>query len=132
MSPTSLVLPLIVGVFVTLASKMPVGRAQKELPGGYDNQHPREQQARLEGWGRRALAAHNNAIEAFPLFGVAVVTCLATGVSGPVAAALAWSWVGARIGYNIAYLANIGTLRSSLWALGMLADLGLLGLALLR
>ena len=50
-------------------SKIPVAIAMAKLDGRYDNHHPRAQQARLTGFGARALAAHQNAIEAFPKAG---------------------------------------------------------------
>lgn len=58
---------------VDLHRQGPVARAMAEEGGGrYDNHHPRAQQARLTGFGARALAAHLNSIEAFPLFAAGV------------------------------------------------------------
>ena len=34
--------------------------AMAQLPEGYDDKNPRDQQARLSGWGKRALPAHAN------------------------------------------------------------------------
>ncbi|MBW2233407.1 MAG: MAPEG family protein, partial [Deltaproteobacteria bacterium] len=41
--------------------------------GTLDNKHPRQQAAELEGMGARAYAAQQNAWEALPGFGLAVV-----------------------------------------------------------
>ena len=54
-------------------SKFPVGLAMARMPKGYDNRHPRDQQAQLTGWGKRALAAHQNGFESFPAFASAVL-----------------------------------------------------------
>ena len=41
--------------------KAPLAFAMNKL-GGYDNRHPRAQQAQLKGFGARALAVHQNSI----------------------------------------------------------------------
>lgn len=45
--------------------RLVAARAQSMSAGGYDNNHPRDQQAALVGWGKRANAAHNNTLESF-------------------------------------------------------------------
>jgi uncharacterized MAPEG superfamily protein len=53
-------LPLVtVGIAFLLIdlSKIPLGVGMQRMPGGYDNRHPRAQQAKLEGWASRATAA---------------------------------------------------------------------------
>ncbi|WP_335598963.1 MAPEG family protein, partial [Halopseudomonas sp.] len=52
-------------------SRLPLRRGRSGK--GYDNAHPRAQQAALTGWGARALASHQNMIEAFPLFAAGVL-----------------------------------------------------------
>ena len=64
---------------VTMLTKAPVAVAQLRQPGGYDNRLPRDQQAGLSGWGRRALGAHLNAFEAFPAFAAAVLVAHLAG-----------------------------------------------------
>ncbi|TGN08150.1 MAPEG family protein [Leptospira ilyithenensis] len=49
-------------------NKIPVSLAMAKEEGGSDNHYPRDQQARLTGIGKRALGAHQNSIEAFPVF----------------------------------------------------------------
>ncbi len=57
--------------------------ASKQQFGSLDNNHPREQQARLAGWGQRAQAAHDNSFEAFAPFAAAVLAAtLAHAVPG--------------------------------------------------
>ena len=63
---------ILIGDVLPMVAKVPVAMAMKQ-EGAYDNHLPREQQARLSGWGKRALAAHLNAFEAFPVFAAAVL-----------------------------------------------------------
>jgi len=58
--------------FVVYAGKLPVAAAMHKA-GGYDNHHPRSQQAALTGWGARSLAAHLNGFETFAPFAAAVL-----------------------------------------------------------
>lgn len=93
--------------------------------GRYDNSLPRAQQARLTGRAARAQAAHQNALEAFAPFAAAVL--VAQGYSGldVLRDALAVAFIAVRLGYAWAYLADRGTLRSTIWALGMLIVIAL-------
>ncbi|MEX0915991.1 MAG: MAPEG family protein [Wenzhouxiangellaceae bacterium] len=97
--------------------------------GGYDNRHPRAQQARLTGFGARALAAHQNMIEAFPVFAAGVLLVMVTGTTGYWVSVLALVFVGARIVYTIFYLGDFPVLRSMTWGVGFAASLGLMLLA---
>jgi uncharacterized MAPEG superfamily protein len=66
----------------------------------------------------RALSAHQNGIEAFPFFAVAVL--LAEFRSGPqrLIDELSVLFLIVRIAYVFTYLGNRPTLRSILWAIG--------------
>jgi uncharacterized MAPEG superfamily protein len=90
-----------------------------------DNNHPRDQQARLEGWGKRAQAAHNNAFESFAPFAAAVLVAHLAGANPGHAAALAVTHVVARTVYPLVYIANLGLLRTAVWSIGTLATGGL-------
>ncbi len=109
-----------------------VGAEMKKLAGGYDNSDPRGQQAKLEGRGRRALAAHQNGFEAFAPFAIGVLCALQVGVSLISVAIACIGFVIARAAYVAAYLADTSVLRSGMWTLGMLATGGLYVLALLK
>jgi uncharacterized MAPEG superfamily protein len=98
----------------------------------FDNNHPRDQQARLEGWGKRAQAAHNNAFEAFAPFAAAVVIAHLSGADPARSAQLAVIHVVARVIYPIIYVADLATLRSTIWFLGTLATIGLFCLGLMK
>ena len=102
-----------------------VGQEMKKQEGGYNNSDPRAQQMRLEGLGRRALAAHNNGFEAFGPFAVAVLACGQRGVKLEVVAAIAIGFVVVRSLYVAFYLADKPSARSGVWTLGMLATLAL-------
>ncbi len=113
------------GLLHTL-SKAPLGRAQARAAGGYDNKLPREQQAHLDDSGKRALAAHENQIESFPLFAAGVLVALAAGVTSPVVDYLAIAYIAARLLYLYAYISNLSTFRSLIWGLGYLSSMALL------
>lgn len=102
----------------------------KKLAGGYDNRDPRGQQAQLEGPGKRALAAHQNSIEAFAPFAAGVIVAIQRAVKLEVIAALAIAFVVARLGYIFAYMADRARMRSNLWGLGVAATGALMILAI--
>lgn len=106
-------------------SKFPVGLAMARMPKGYDNRHPRDQQAQLTGWGKRALAAHQNGFESFPAFASAVLVSHVGGGDPSLSATLAIAYVAARLAYTVAYIADVHLLRSTIWSVGMLSTLGL-------
>jgi uncharacterized MAPEG superfamily protein len=81
----------------------------------FDNRNPRDWLARQEGWRRRANAAQQNGFEAFPLFAVAVLVAQQAHAPAGRVDALALAFVGLRVGYLAAYLADLAPLRSLLW-----------------
>jgi uncharacterized MAPEG superfamily protein len=110
---------------ITLLSKGPVALAMAGTPDGYDNRHPRDQQAALTGWGRRALAAHLNSFEAFPAFAAAVLIAAAAGADAVWASRLAVGFVAARALYIPLYILDLHLLRSGVWSIGLFATIGL-------
>ena len=93
---------------------------------GYDNHLPREQSARLEGWPKRAFAAHQNGFEALPQIIVAALVAHVAGVDSDAASHLAIGWILARVAYSFAYIADMPLLRSTLWTLAVLCVLALI------
>jgi uncharacterized MAPEG superfamily protein len=91
----------------------------------YDNHDPRAWLARLTGWRSRADAAQHNGFEAFPLFAVAVIVAQLAGVGQGRVDALAGGFVAVRVAHFAAYVADIPTLRSILWFVGLACILGL-------
>ncbi|MBL8616592.1 MAG: MAPEG family protein [Deltaproteobacteria bacterium] len=120
----SIIPALIAAVLVTVGSKAPLALAQAKT-GRYDNKHPRAQQAKLEGWGARASAAHANGWEALPIFLAGGALCVATGGDGATAALIGWGWVLSRVVYTALYVQNIDKVRSLVWGLGLALALSL-------
>jgi uncharacterized MAPEG superfamily protein len=102
-----------------------IGRSKQE----FDNKQPRRQLASLEGFGARAVAAHQGLIESFAPFAAAVIIANIAGADPRRSAVLAVTFVVAEVLYVAAYLANADYLRSLVWLVGLLTVLGLFGLA---
>jgi uncharacterized MAPEG superfamily protein len=89
---------------------------KKRSQGGYDNKDPRGWVAKQEGWRARAAGAHNNGFEALPLFVFGVLAAQLAGLDQARTDHLALIFIGLRVVYVALYFANIGTLRSLVWA----------------
>ena len=116
---------LLAAAVLIYAIKIPLSMAMAKAPGGYDNKNPREQQAKLEGWGKRAAGAHANAFEAFGLFAAGVFVAHLGHASEKWSSVLAITFVVLRTAYPVLYMANIDKARSTVWGLGLLCTLGL-------
>jgi uncharacterized MAPEG superfamily protein len=122
-------IPLIclpIGFLLVFAPKLPLSIAMARQPEGYDNMHPRDQQAKLTGWGRRAAAAHANGFESFPAFAAGVLAAQVTGASPQWAAIFALTYVIARLLYAFAYVGGKATLRSLVWSVGFVSSIALM------
>lgn len=106
-------------------ARVPVARAMNQL-GGYDNHLPRAQQARLEGLGARANAAHYNSFEALQLFLAAVAGCVVSGNYDGTMQTLAWLYVGCRVLFILFYLLDYALLRSIVWGVGVISVFSML------
>lgn len=126
---TTLIICLFIAAILPIIAKVPVAIAMHKL-GRYNNNHPRAQQTELTGFGARALAAHQNAFESLIIFAPAVLLAIATKNTGLVIEQLAITHVVARVLYNIAYLMNIATIRSLIWAIGIISALAIIFLCL--
>jgi uncharacterized MAPEG superfamily protein len=104
--------------------KLPIALAMQKT-GGYDNHHPRAQQAALTGWGARAVAAHQNGFETFAPFAAAVLVAHVTGAAAGAVNLLAVVFVVSRVVYMILYIADLAPARSLVWSVGWIATLGL-------
>ena len=96
--------------------------------GRYDNQQPREWAAQLTGWQQRANAAQANGFEALPLFIAGVLFAQMAQADQGRIDMLALSFVGLRLAYVAAYLANLGTLRTLIWTAGLGVSIALLAM----
>jgi uncharacterized MAPEG superfamily protein len=118
---TTLIICLLIALLLPFIAKLPVAIAMNKLD-GYNNNHPRSQQAKLTGFGARALAAHQNAFESVIIFAPAILLAIATNHTGEFIQQLAITHIVARVLYNALYLYNKGTLRSLVWAVGIICS----------
>ncbi len=87
--------------------------------GGYDNNHPREWEEKQTGWRKRAAAAQDNGFESLPLFVFAVLAAQMAQVDQGRTDTLALAFLAVRLVYIAIYLADLATLRSLVWFVGM-------------
>jgi uncharacterized MAPEG superfamily protein len=92
-----------------------------KLGARFDNNNPREWLSRQTGWRSRANAAQQNAFEAFPLFAAAVLVAHQLGAPQARVDLLAEIFIGARVAYLVAYLADQAILRSLVWLAGIVS-----------
>jgi len=122
---TVLIWCLFAATLLPYLAKAPVAMAMNKLD-GYDNNHPRSQQAKLTGFGARALAAHQNAFESLIIFVPAVLLAITTKNTTDIITLLAVTHVIARVLYNLLYLFNIGILRSIVWAVATVSSFAII------
>ncbi|MGO8908247.1 MAG: MAPEG family protein [Bradyrhizobium sp.] len=98
----------------------------------FDNSRPRDPAFYEEPLAARALGAHQNGIEAFPFFAIAVL--LAEFRSSPqnLINELAVLFLIVRIAYVLTYLGNRPRLRSILWNIGFIINIGIFFMPVLR
>lgn len=94
--------------------------------GGFDNNHPREWEAKLSGWQARAKAAQDNGFEALPLFIAGVLFAQMSHANQASIDQLAMIFIAIRLAYVAAYLMNWASLRSVIWFAGFLVSAALL------
>jgi uncharacterized MAPEG superfamily protein len=118
---TILITCLFISLLLPLVAKGPVAYAMAKL-GGYNNNHPREQQSRLTGFGARALASHQNAFESVIIFAPAVLLAIITKNTDTSILILAVVHIIARVLFNIFYLLKMSLLRSIVWTIATLCS----------
>lgn len=99
-------------VVLTIAAIAPakfIGRRE------FDNANPRDPGFYTPGFRARSLGAHQNGLEAFPLFATAVLLAEFRGVPQHVVDGLAAGFLVARMAYVACYLGDRPTLRSLVW-----------------
>lgn len=125
-----LIFSLFIACLLPIIAKVPLIKAMKKLGGGningYDNRHPRQQQAKLEGFGARCVAAHYNSFEALIMFAPGVLAVLALDKASLISVTLAWTFIASRILYLVFYWINKDLFRSLVWAVGIISSLSLL------
>ncbi len=91
----------------------------------FDNAYPRDPAFYTTGPRARALGAHQNGMEAFPLFAAAVLLAEMRGAPQHMIDGLALAFLGARIAYAVCYLGDRPTLRSMIWTLAFVCNLAI-------
>ena len=91
--------------------------------GRCDNHKPRAWMEQLSGWQQRGDWAHRNHFEAFPMFLAAIFVAEMTGALQERIDLLATIFVALRIVYTALYFANLATLRSIVWSLGLVVTI---------
>jgi len=106
-----------------LAKSTGIGKPRRV--GGFDNRDPRGWLARQTDWQARANAAQANSFEALPFFIGAVIIAHQLGASQTQVDILAVLFVTLRIIYIAMYVAGLPTIRSAIWTLALLANVGI-------
>ncbi len=110
---------------VLVAMFLPALWVSAAKSGGFDNAAPRESLAELDGWRRRADWAHRNALEAFAPFAAAVIIAHLLHGDQQTVDLLAMTFIGARLLHGVCYIADLATMRSLMWAIGMVCVVSL-------
>lgn len=92
---------------------------------GSDNRLPREDYDGLTPHKRRAYAAHQNALETFPFFAIAVVIALTMGAPVSTVNPLAVLYILLRIVHALLYILNQPTARSLSFAAAMAVNVAI-------
>jgi uncharacterized MAPEG superfamily protein len=98
----------------------------------YDNARPRDPAFFEDPLRARALGAHQNGIETFPFFAFAVLLAEFRAAPQNLINELAVLFLIVRIAYVLTYLGNRPRLRSILWNIGFLINVGIFFLPLIQ
>jgi uncharacterized MAPEG superfamily protein len=98
----------------------------------FDNSRPRDPAFYEDPIAARALGAHQNGIEAFPFFAIAVLLAEFRGGPQRYVNELAVLFVIVRLAYVLTYLGNRPTLRSILWSIGFVINCAIFFLPAIR
>jgi uncharacterized MAPEG superfamily protein len=98
----------------------------------FDNANPRDPAFYDDPIRSRALGAHQNGIEAFPFFAIAVLLAEFRASPQRLINELAVLFLIVRIAYVLTYLGDRPTLRSILWSIGFVINLAIFFLPLIR
>ncbi len=107
-----------------MAKSKGFGKPRRE--GGYDNHDPRAWLARQSDWYARANSAQANSFEALPLFIGAVIIAHQLAAPQTLVDILAVLFITLRVIYIAMYVAGLPTVRSAIWALALLVNIGIL------
>jgi uncharacterized MAPEG superfamily protein len=97
----------------------------------FDNATPRDPAFYDDAIRARALGAHQNGIEAFPFFAVAVLLAEFREAPQNLINELAILFLIVRVAYVLTYIGNRPSLRSILWSTGFIINIAIFFLPLL-
>lgn len=126
------VLSVLFAILSIMITKVPVAYAMNQQKGGYNNRYPRDQQAQLSGFGKRALSAHMNSIEALPVFIAGLFCALFFQAEASLINTCCLLFVGGRVLYTAFYWMDIHALRSLSWGVGFVSSCVLVVAPLLK
>lgn len=109
-----------IGLAKVASARLPRGAGQ------YNNKRPREWAAGLAGWQQRAGHAQSNGFEALPLFIAGVILAQMAHADQDTVNRLALAFIGLRVVYIGAYLANLASFRTLVWIGGVAVSIRLL------
>jgi uncharacterized MAPEG superfamily protein len=101
------------------------GLGKPRAQGGFDNHNPRAWLARQTDWRARANAAQANSFEALPFFIGAVIIAHQLGAAQTLLDILAVLFITLRIIYIAMYVADLAMVRSAIWTLALLVNIGI-------
>ncbi len=120
---------------VLIAALLPLGCAwlaksgtfrKPRKEGGFDNHDPRGWMARQKDWRARANGAQANSFEALPFFIGAVVIAHLLGAAQVRLDILAFVYIVLRFIYIAMYVADLPLIRSVVWTLALMVNIGIL------
>lgn len=91
-----------------------------------DNNHPRDWAQSLDGYRRRAYAAHHNAYEFFPFYASAIIIAWQGGAAPATLDLLAVGVLALRLAYALLYIVDLATPRSIAWSLAFFGTIAIL------
>ena len=125
MTSTVALAALLAAVVIPLIFTGVGGALRKKEFGAVDNHHPRIQQARATGAAARAIGAASNGWESLAVFAPAVLFAFLSAPTSTLAPTLAIAWIAIRLVHGTLYVADVATLRTLSFVLGLLCALGL-------
>ena len=116
--------------FLLIGALMPYAVVKTMRGPAFDNAKPRDSYENAGGIQKRAHNAHLNSFEVFPFYAVAVLVALQAGMGNWLLNVLAGLWLVLRAGYIFAYLKDMPSVRSALFAAAMLLCMAIITLPL--
>ncbi len=123
---TIIVWTVVFAAAMIVFTKVPVAIAMQKQFGRYDNKTPREQESNLTGFGKRAMSAHENSIENFPVIAAGALLAAIDDPGHSYIPIYCSLIIAARLLYWLFYLVNLDKLRSVAWAIAFASSIGLM------